>query len=81
MKLIDYLNDCKDISGKDIAAIRYYYDSDSDGYESEDINIINTHLIFEELCFELNTEGKVVDGVFQFVDDLDGVIIGIETLF
>ena len=80
MKLIDYLNECKNYVGNDIDAIRYYYGGDTEGYESDTFEITDTHLIFEDLRFDLNTTGEYVDGVFWFVDG-DGVDVGIETWF
>jgi len=80
MKLIDYLNEGKNNTSLPVDSIRYYYDTDSDGYESEDIGITDTHLIFEDIMFDLNTDGESIDGVFRFVDS-NGVAVGIETWF
>lgn len=80
MKLIDYLNEGKNNTTLPVDSIRYYYDTDSDGYESEDIGITDTHLIFEDIMFDLNTDGESIDGVFRFVDS-NGVAVGIETWF
>ena len=80
MKLIDYLNEGKNNTSLPVDSIRYYYDTDSDGYESEDIGITDTHLIFEDIMFDLNTDGMTIDGVFRFVDS-NGVAVGIETWF
>ena len=80
MKLIDYLNEGKNNTTLPVDSIRYYYDTDSDGYESEDVGITDTHLIFEDIMFDLNTDGESIDGVFRFVDS-NGVAVGIETWF
>lgn len=80
MKLIDYLNEGKNNTTLPVDSIRYYYDGDTDGYESEDIGITDTHLIFEDIMFDLNTDGESIDGVFRFVDS-NGVAVGIETWF
>ena len=80
MKLIDYLNEGKNNTTLPVDSIRYYYDTDSDGYESEDIGITDTHLIFEDIMLDLNTDGESIDGVFRFVDS-NGVAVGIETWF
>ena len=80
MKLIDYLNEGKNNTSLPVDSIRYYYDTDSDGYESEDIGITDTHLIFEDIMLDLNTDGESIDGVFRFVDS-NGVAVGIETWF
>ena len=80
MKLIDYLNEGKNNTTLPVDSIRYYYDTDSDGYESEDVGITDTHLIFEDIMFDLNTDGESIDGVFRFVDS-NGVAVGVETWF
>jgi hypothetical protein len=80
MKLIDYLNECKNVVGRDIVAIRYYCDDDLYGYESDNVNITDKQLIFDDLVFDLNIKGQVVDGIFKYVDD-EGVSVGIESWF
>ena len=60
MKLIDYLNEGKNNTTLPVDSIRYYYDTDSDGYESEDVGITDTHLIFEDIMFDLNTDGESI---------------------
>lgn len=83
MKMIDYLNEAKNNVGNDIVAIRFYYGGDggdTDGYESDNFEITDTHLIFEDIMFDLNTTGEYVDGIFWFVDG-NGDAVGIETWF
>jgi hypothetical protein len=50
------------------------------GYESDNVNITDKQLIFDDLVFDLNIKGQVVDGIFKYVDD-EGVSVGIESWF
>lgn len=78
MKLQEFINNAQ--KHDDISSFGYYFNGFRDeSADIEDFQITTKYLTLEDLKFDMDVEGEVIDGVFTFSDGDD--TIGLEVWY
>lgn len=73
MKLKDYIRLCQEVNGE-IVAFNYSFNGDTnEDNDIEDFSIGSDILRLEDLKFDANVEGDIVDGMFKFRHETDTI--------